>query len=438
MTIIRPGKNPSPHPVVRPPGQGCHRPSRSPVATQGVLLNLLSGNKERRRTPSYPRLEGSQQVPEGPEVPHAKHCRDSAYCCQRGVVYISRPEGCLLSRSYSTTPQTVSAVLSSCCSHSASPFPHRCSPGVWRQPSHPCSRGASRTCHIRLPSCPGSLEGQIVSSPGQSGCRLTLPLQASAGGVAASSGGHSQHLGRLRQGRAGSLCHKGVDPLPPVVLLDRGEQPSGSGCSRPRGSPLCLSTNPSDISDATEGPPAGSQTAVGSPLLARENMVSTAAQALQQFTTAPSRQEGSPVCYRARSGIPTLVACSYGSGLCRECSDDVCNTILNARAPSTRAQYENRWQLFTAWCSDRAEDPVHCSAPKILEFLQSLVDGGRSPATLRVYVAAISSRHTSVMWSCCPTLLFPLNEVGVRVPRDLVGMSNPVLEAPVSKYEIEG
>ena len=38
----------------------------------------------------------------------------------------------------------------------------------------------------------------------------------------------------------------------------------------------------------TEGSPAGSQTAVGSPFLARENMVSTAAQALQQFTTAPS------------------------------------------------------------------------------------------------------------------------------------------------------
>ena len=40
-------------------------------------------------------------------------------------------------------------------------------------------------------------------------------------------------------------------------------------------------------------------------------------------------------------------------------------------------------------------------------------------------------------WSCCPTLLFPLNEVCVGVPRDLVGMSHPVLEAPVSKNEIE-
>ena len=82
--------------------------------------------------------------------------------------------------------------------------------------------------------------------------------------------------------------------------------------------------------------------------------------------------------------------------LLTECSEDVCNTVLNARAPYTRAQYENRWQLFTAWCSDRAEDPVRCSVPMILEFLQSLLAGGRSPATLRVYVAAISSRHAQV------------------------------------------
>ena len=42
--------------------------------------------------------------------------------------------------------------------------------------------------------------------------------------------------------------------------------------------------------------------------------------------------------------------------------------------------------------------------------------------------------------SCCPTLLLPLNEVGVGVPRDLVGMRHPVLETPplvVSKDEIE-
>lgn len=39
---------------------------------------------------------------------------------------------------------------------------------------------------------------------------------------------------------------------------------------------------------------------------------------------------------------------------------------------------------------------MNCSVPRVLEFLQSLLDNGRSPATLRVYVAAISSRHARV------------------------------------------
>ena len=80
--------------------------------------------------------------------------------------------------------------------------------------------------------------------------------------------------------------------------------------------------------------------------------------------------------------------------LLRDCGEGVKNTILNARAPSTRLQYENKWKTFSNWCAHGNHDPVHCSVPTALEFLQSLLDGGRSPSTLRVYVAAISCQHT--------------------------------------------
>ena len=96
-----------------------------------------------------------------------------------------------------------------------------------------------------LPSSSGSVEGEIVSSPGHahgfhcipSGnhqdrclplgvrCRVAAVCTVVASSVctvAASSRGGSQHLGRLQQGRGGSLCHRGVDPFPPLVLLDRG------------------------------------------------------------------------------------------------------------------------------------------------------------------------------------------------------------------------
>ncbi|XP_015256306.1 PREDICTED: sacsin-like, partial [Cyprinodon variegatus] len=36
------------------------------------------------------------------------------------------------------------------------------------------------------------------------------------------------------------------------------------------------------------------------------------------------------------------------------------------------------------WCSAHNENPVYCSVPTILEFLQSLLDKGRSPSTLKV------------------------------------------------------
>ncbi|XP_057713573.1 uncharacterized protein LOC130929952 [Corythoichthys intestinalis] len=71
-------------------------------------------------------------------------------------------------------------------------------------------------------------------------------------------------------------------------------------------------------------------------------------------------------------------------------------TLLNARAPSTRLQYAGRWRLFVKWCGDRGDDPVSCSVPTVLDFLQSLLDIGRSPSTLKVYVAAISAHHAKV------------------------------------------
>ena len=82
-----------------------------PLSPGGVSFHLLSCRKERWQTPPYPRLEGTQQVPEGLEVSHTQHCRDSAYCCQRGVVYFNRPEGCVLSCPHSITPQTIPEVF---------------------------------------------------------------------------------------------------------------------------------------------------------------------------------------------------------------------------------------------------------------------------------------------------------------------------------------
>lgn len=44
-----------------------------------------------------------------------------------------------------------------------------------------------------------------------------------------------------------------------------------------------------------------------------------------------------------------------------------------------------------SWCTDRALNPVDCPISVVLDFLQYLLDTGRSPATLKVCVAALSA-----------------------------------------------
>lgn len=53
-------------------------------------------------------------------------------------------------------------------------------------------------------------------------------------------------------------------------------------------------------------------------------------------------------------------------------------------------------RFFDNWCQGRGLDPVRCPVASILEFLQGLFDQGRSPSTLKVYVAAISCWHHGI------------------------------------------
>ena len=82
--------------------------------------------------------------------------------------------------------------------------------------------------------------------------------------------------------------------------------------------------------------------------------------------------------------------------LIMECDQEVVQTIMDSRAPSTRALYANRWKIFAKWCEVQKEKPECSSVPMILRFLQSLLEWKLCASTLGVYVAAISSRHIKV------------------------------------------
>ncbi|XP_034396385.1 uncharacterized protein LOC117735684 [Cyclopterus lumpus] len=229
-----------------------------------------------------------------------------------------------------------------------------------------------------------------------------LPLRLGCG----MARGGAQHLGSLWQGKGGSLCLREVNPLPPLGLLDGEDQSSRSRCPGPhmaRGPSLCFPSISPDLANASQGPSTGPQSFDGGPVVASQDLVSPVAQTLPRDAMAPPRQEGPPIAARgsdlaSRPQPPLSVGLAVAgpNRLLSGCTELVRKTILNARVPSTCLQYECRWRLFSDWCVGHNEDPVQCPVPVILEFLQSLLEKGRSPSTLRVYVAAISWQHVKI------------------------------------------
>ena len=67
------------------------------------------------------------------------------------------------------------------------------------------------------------------------------------------------------------------------------------------------------------------------------------------------------------------------------------NTITQARAPSMQRLYSSKWSVFSGWCTARGVSPLDCGVTEVLSFLQELLDKGRTPSTLKVYVAAIAA-----------------------------------------------
>ena len=144
----------------------------------------------------------------------------------------------------------------------------------------------------------GQPAGSLCTGGQESGHGLPLPTEAPTGRMAASSRGGGLDVGPLRQGGGRPLCLGGVDALPPLVLLDRSDQPVGAGRVGTRlagQTAVCFSTIASDPSNTPQGPFAGPPASAGGSLLAMEALVSTAAQTLLQCAMAPPRQEGPPV-----------------------------------------------------------------------------------------------------------------------------------------------
>ncbi|XP_053539791.1 uncharacterized protein LOC128634035, partial [Ictalurus punctatus] len=109
---------------------------------------------------------------------------------------------------------------------------------------------------------------------------------------------------------------------------------------------------------------------------------------------------------------------------------EVVETMLNARAPSTRKLYTLKWWLFVLWCEERQLDPVNCTIATVLEFLQEHFSGDLAPSTIRVYVAAISTSHSPVDGASVGQ--HPLTSTFMRGVRQL----RPICRARIPSWDL--
>ncbi len=92
----------------------------------------------------------------------------------------------------------------------------------------------------------------------------------------------------------------------------------------------------------------------------------------------------------------TLSLAAGSNPLLIDCEPAVVHTIASARAGSTRQLYATCWNFFSSWCKSRGLDPLSCDVPKMLSFLQQILESGKAASTLKVYAAAISAYHVPI------------------------------------------
>lgn len=164
--------------------------------------------------------------------------------------------------------------------------------------------------------------------------------------------------------------------------------------------PECFSPDHSDPAGNQTSQGTQAQSASGGPALEKITLGFGAISAANDSTVAHSPEAGPPLSGEQNDLAPPARAVgSTPLGSRWESADlpeSVLNTISQARAPSTRRLYAIKWSIFSAWCATHGEDPTMCDIPVILSYLQELLNKGRSPSTLKVYVAAVAASHAPI------------------------------------------
>ena len=250
----------------------------------------------------------------------------------------------------------------------------------------------------------GSDQSALAQSSSRAGhveyrSRHALSGQRSPRGMVSPPPDSSPIMGNLRTGRGRPLRLRRQLSLPNLLFEEKGR----AGPRLAQSSPLRVSSG----LDAASGHRTDQEHGVCDPLdsssLAVPILVPRADAAVSFRPLANSSEERLIGSSEQKDMAPPsrLVgpSCLAAQRLPQDLPEGVLNTILEARAPSTRRLYHLKWSVFSSWCQARNLDPHSCEVPLVLSFLQELLDAGRSPSTLKVYVAAIAAFHVLVAGS---------------------------------------
>ncbi len=290
----------------------------------------------------------------------------------------------------------------------ASPHGQHCG-GLVYQPAG----GYTITPHVtaRLPSPP--LESHAVqvtaccSHPGaaQSCGRHTLTTAHIPRRVATPSRDDPADLESIRGSSGRPVCLPRALPLPAVLLSDRGPpRHRRTGTQLASGlTQVCVSPSEPIRTDTVQAQGGRGAGPAGCAPLAHQDLVSQTNFPRDSTSLAHSSEEGPPfsgarhhMAPASRSMEPPCVAPGRDAADLSGLPPAVVETIIQARAPSTRQTYALKWSLFATWCSSRREDPRRCTIGVVLSFLQERLELSLSPSTLKVYVAAIAAHHDAV------------------------------------------
>ncbi len=282
----------------------------------------------------------------------------------------------------------------------ASPHGQHCG-GLVYQPAG----GYTITPHVtaRPPSPPLELHAvQITaccSHPGaaQSCGRRTLMTAHVPRRMATPSRDDPADLESIRGSSGRPVCLPRVLPLPAVLLPDR-EPPRHRHTGTQLASGLtqvCVSPSEPTRTDTVQAQGGRGAGPAGCAPLAHPDLVSRTHFLRDSTSLAHFSEEGPPfsgarhhMAPASRSMEPPCVAPGWDAADLSGLPPAVVETIIQARAPSTRQTYALKWSLFATWCSSRRE--------VVLSFLQERLERRLSPSTLKVYVAAIAAHHDAV------------------------------------------